>query len=521
MRITMRCQERKAEYDYLESVVAVRPSRELLAHGTAAGVLARLRIERGANAGRGDLLPLAREGAWRFERAGWFFAEARPHLSESARTLGIVEGAAAVRPVLMDRGGNTLIATRFVIVQVTSALTRSEARSRLEADGLERIRRIPFGENLFEARLPPGPPFLEAVAALQARDWYDFAEPSFLQIISGRQAPNDPELGRQWHHRNDGRGGGKRNADIKALQAWAQTRGERTRIAIIDNGMQVDHPDLAAGVVFGGQFRLHESGGCTFFCHPSGEPFPDHPHGTFCMGMAGARADNREGGCGSAPEAGLIPIACAEDQVGTQATLAESIAFAANPGPWKCGLSSELGADVIACSLGSETGEWQICSVLDMAIQTAAKLGRGGRGTPILWAVSNLNVPIKRDQVCSHPDVIAVGRSSRRDVRVSGAFGDKLEFLAPGFRVLSTTSGGGYDVDDGTSFACPLAAGVAALALSVNCDLTRDEVLAVLRESCEKIGRRDIYVKGHNPYYGYGRIDAAEAVRKALARRGP
>lgn len=518
MRINLTCGDRPITYDYLDEIVAIQLSREMLAEEATEGSRARLRANRVRNEARGDLLPLSRTGAWQFEKAGWIFVEARPPLADAAITRHKLEGMAAVRPVLVDSGGNTLIGTELVYVRVDPDLTTDEALSRLRADGLERPRPLGFCANLFEATLPPGRPFLDTVAELQDKDWYMFAEPSFLQIITGRQSPNDPEFGRQWHHHNEGTGGGKRGADISSLAAWATTSGDGIRIAIIDNGMQVDHPDLSTGIIFGGHFTCDAKGQPTFICYRPGQEFPDRAHGTLCMGMAGARKNNHEGGCGSAPAADLIPIACATDQVGTQETLAKAIAFAANPATQACDIPRERGAHIIACSLGPQTGEWQICSVLDCAIREAARIGRGGLGVPIFWAVQNKNVPIARDQVCSHDDVIAVGQSTYRDVRVEGAFGDKLEFLAPGFRVLSTTSGSGYDIDDGASYACPLAAGVAALVLSVRSGLTRHQILEVLRRCCDKIGEESTtYVEGRHPRYGYGRINAARAVQEALA----
>ncbi|HEV2733957.1 MAG TPA: S8 family serine peptidase, partial [Longimicrobiaceae bacterium] len=163
---------------------------------------------------------------------------------------------------------------------------------------------------------------------------------------------------------------------------------------------------------------------------------------------------------------------------------------------------------------------WPMCSVLACALEYAAANGRGKLGMPIFWAVSHADVEIDRDEVCSHRDVIAVGQSGPDDFQEECAFGPKLEFLAPGVRVFSTTSGGKYGTNSGTSFACPLAAGVAALVLSRNRHWTRDQVLARLRKSCDKIGGVVYDPNGHHVDYGYGRINAERAVKWPALGRG-
>jgi subtilisin family serine protease len=127
-------------------------------------------------------------------------------------------------------------------------------------------------------------------------------------------------------------------------------------------------------------------------------------------------------------------------------------------------------------------------SVLQLAIERAAREGRNGRGVPIFWAASNGRDDISGDEVCSHADVLAVSRSNREAAEGGAAYGQKLEFLAPGVNVVATDPGGILRVRTGCSFAAPLAAGVAALIISCKQDLTRDEIRARLKNSCDKIG---------------------------------
>jgi hypothetical protein len=94
--------------------------------------------------------------------------------------------------------------------------------------------------------------------------------------------------------------------------------------------------------------------------------------------------------------------------------------------------------------------------------------------------------------------------------------GEELDFLAPGGSVVSTASGGGTRTDTGTSFAAPLAAGVGALVLSINPDLTAEEMRRILRDTCDKIGGVNYNAAGHHDDYGFGRINAFRAVIQAM-----
>jgi subtilisin family serine protease len=278
------------------------------------------------------------------------------------------------------------------------------------------------------------------------------------------------------------------------------------RIAVIDTGMQIDHPSLKDGIIGGGYFASLDDGKHFRFCPQGMTGFPDDHHGTFCLGMAGARRDVY----GSAPESHLIAIAC--NPAGIIPTLARAIFYAADPRSEDAQASSDDGADIIACSLEPSAREmWEYSSILDEAITFAATQGRNGLGIPIFWAVNNNYRPIEEDIICSHEYVIAVGRSNCYDQADGSAFGTKLDFLAPGANVYSTRSNCRYGSGSGTSYAASLAAGVAALVLARHPEWTREEVLDRLRSSCDRVGGVK-YRSGRHADYGYGRINAAKAV---------
>jgi subtilisin family serine protease len=207
-------------------------------------------------------------------------------------------------------------------------------------------------------------------------------------------------------------------------------------------------------------------------------------------------------------------VACLGDQVGTQSTLARAIAYAARPSLENAALGTSAGADIIACSLGPNGAMWQIRQVLSDAIDFAATQGRGGKGCAIFWACTNGNFPIGSDEICSHADVIAVGRSRSDDQDDGSGFGPQLEFLAPGVQVRIPASGGGYQFTTGTSYAAPCAAGIAALAVAKHPEVTARQLRQLLRGTCDRTGNLP-YINGRNTRFGHGRVNAKRAVDEA------
>jgi len=275
-------------------------------------------------------------------------------------------------------------------------------------------------------------------------------------------------------------------------------------------------------------------------------------HGTACAGVACAAGI--DGAEGVAPAAKLIPIRLASGL----GSMAEADAFRH---------ATDNGADVISCSWGPQDGDWfdtndpvhnhfePLPASTRDALNYATTQGRGGKGCVVLFAAGNGRESVDNDGYASSPLVIAVAAcndSSRRSVYSdfgsavwccfpSSDFGH-LPFQQPaplttgiwttdrqgvrGYNSGAITQGdlaGNYTNSfGGTSSSCPGVAGVAALVISANPSLTATEVRDILKRSCIKIdpqnGQYD--VKGHSPFYGFGRLDAGVAVNLAKSKLG-
>jgi thermitase len=516
MEHRLRIGRRERTVEVLEDVVAFRPGGSATRAASLRGAQVGLRAPPVHPAD--PAMALRREEATALHAAGWAFTPRIEPLVTAARSGQAVQGLVA-REVVRTEKGRVLLVGEILTIGFAPDTRHDDAYRAMQADGLSPLRRLPVGDAVFEVRTVGTRSAMDAAVELQENGRYAFVEPVFGEVIAGRMRPADPDYAKQWHHRNDGTSGGKAGADAALEDAWKITRGKRkdddrpVRIGIVDNGIDVGHEDLRDAVHHGGHYKDDGAGTATFVPHPSAtDPFPTNDHGTMCAGMAVARS-NAVGGVGGAFEADFIPVACAADQVLTQATLARALVYAAVPSTEEAQRPDAEGADVISCSLGPNGPDWTLSSVLELAIERVVRDGRGGAGTLLFWAVSNGYDPISLDEVCSQASVIAVGRSTRLDVADATAYGPKLEFLAPGVEVYNTTLGGGYDFRTGTSFAAPLAAAIGALAIAVapagtSWTVIRDK----LRSSCDKIGPLPYDPSGRNDQYGYGRLNAGRAV---------
>lgn len=425
---------------------------------------------------------------------------------------------------LDDTPGGAVIPTGTITVQFKPDVDPNTRADILAEHGLEVVEDLDFLPHGYTVRLTDASTEnpLKIAAKLQERDDIEVAEPDLSFQISLKHVPVDALYRDQWHLRNRGDQTGLiAGADVKAEDAWEYTRGSRDIIVcVMDDGFDLGHPDFD---VAGKIVAPRDFGDNDFAPHPAGA---DDNHGTACAGVAIAE-ENGNGVVGLAPGCALMPVRTS-GWISDNA-IVDLFQHAINNG-----------ADVISCSWSAASWNFPLSVKMREIIRHAATQGRrNGKGCVILFAAGNEDRPLdgEKDGKISyqgfalHPDVIAVAASNSRDERSSYSnFGPELAICAPssgspGRRVVTTDRRGasGYAFGDytfdfgGTSSATPLAAGLAALMLSVNPDLTSAEVKQIMMDTADKIdpagGEYD--GNGHSPWYGHGRINAKKAVAAA------
>lgn len=341
----------------------------------------------------------------------------------------------------------------------------------------------------------------------------EFAQPNNFRIVIPTGTPNDQYIANQGHIK------------AKFPDAWDITTGCSTiKIAIIDNGVQLNHPDLVGNLLPG--FDATPSG-------TSGGPVAgEQSHGTNCAGFAAATGNNSIGVAGGAYTSKIVPIRAYYTNAGGDiiggggGTKDQYLVSAIN--------FAKSNADVISMSfvLGTAT-DITIDQAIDNALTTAATSGRGNKGCVLLAATGNKNVTSAPYLPVRNAKTLAIGASNANDQRwnANSSNGSNypsglVDVVAPGFDV-TTSVGSNYDNsiannDIRTSWATPMAAGLAALILSVDPNLTELQVRTRIVETADKVGGYTYSTGGNTKFptqtyhqeVGMGRINALRAVEK-------
>lgn len=324
----------------------------------------------------------------------------------------------------------------------------------------------------------------KALAELQADPAVAFAERDpLIQTAAPATGwrPNDPLLDSEWGL-----------ARIGVAEAWDVTRGDSSLIvAVLDTGIDTNHPDLQGQFVGGWDFVGKDS-----------VPQDDNGHGTHVSGLVAAAADNGRGISGVAPGARVMPIkVVTATGIGSHLQIAQGIEYAVHNG-----------ARILNLSLGgsepSETLRRAVAYAWDSGALVVAAAGNENSSAPVYPA--------------AWPNVIGVGATNVDDTRAPFSnFGGYVAISAPGVAILSTTMGGSYEAWPGTSMATPLVSGVAALLWSRYPNLTNAEVRALLLETTDHIGSAGYDGSGWNAEYGHGLVNAARAVGLTIATPTP
>lgn len=309
-----------------------------------------------------------------------------------------------------------------------------------------------------------------AVAVAHARSWWArLAEVASVEadgVVSADWIPPDPLWAKQWEQRQ-----------VRAQRAWDLERGDRrTIVAVVDTGVQLNHPDLAVRLVPGRDLVNHD-----------GRPADDNGHGTAVSGVIAATA-NSIGVTGMCNRCRIMPVkALAANGTGLWTVAAKSIVWAA-----------DHGADVINMSFGGPTGG----EVLQNAIRYARDKGAVVVGSAGNYGTTAPFYP------GAFPEVLSVAASTSYDLRYewSNSSTSWVEVAAPGCTwssALHSTFGGFC----GTSAAAPLVSGIAALVRSARPGMTRSQVESILKAATVQVPF---------PFTRFGRIDAYKAVYRAV-----
>jgi len=276
---------------------------------------------------------------------------------------------------------------------------------------------------------------------------------------------------------------------IDAEEVWADagtpSTGEGVTVAVIDTGIDKDHPDLASNIVGGYNFVVKKGRLDT------GAWDDDNGHGTHVSGTI-AGIDNDVGVIGVAPEASLYGIKVLNNRgMGYMSDVIDGILWAAEVNVGTAGSPDHI--DVISMSLSGPAS-----SSLAAAVKTAYDAGI------VIVAASGNDGYSSVSYPAAYPEVISVGATDSSDRVASWSnYDPDLDFVAPGVSVYSTYKNGGYATASGTSMACPHVSGTVALLLASG--VTPGNVYGALSSTADPLSSYDARD-------GNGLVDAEEAV---------
>ncbi len=396
----------------------------------------------------------------------------------SALAIFVLVGVVTTPAEAADRDRSTILVKFSIPSQITGILNAfGDRQSAQLSDGVVLVG------------LSGGTSPAAAVALYSRLFGVEYAEPNYIATTAALATPNDPSYASQW-------GLGK----ISAVSGWsrlfssypASTTG--ATIAIIDTGVQADHPDLSGRVLAGANCL---SGTCS-----NGNSADDNRHGTHVAGIAAARTNNGVGVAGVALTSPILPVKVLNSSgSGSYAAIAAGINWAVSHG-----------AQVINMSLSGTSSSTTLCTAVSNAVSSGvivvAAAGNNSSSSPVYPAACNGSIGV------------AATTSSDTAASSFSNFGYPNVFVsAPGDSIYSTFNGSSYGTLSGTSMAAPHVAGLAALLRTKTPGITVASVKNILATQSDKIGSSSLY--SSDPFsqgstwssaYGYGRINVDRAL---------
>lgn len=309
----------------------------------------------------------------------------------------------------------------------------------------------------------------KAIARLLARH-PNIAFAELDELVPPDAVVNDPGYAQQWHLPVMG-----------ADSAWQVTDGNGVVVAVLDTGVNANHQDLSGQVLSGWNTVSNNT-----------DSNDIHNHGTWVAGVIAAKANNLLGGASVAPGARILPVRITNDASGYAyfSDMAEGVRWAA-----------DNGARVANISYGGAAGSATVANAASYMM---------GKGGVVMISAGNDNTDYG---YTNHASLYVVGATTSGETRASySSFGNFVDIAAPGSGIYTTARNGGYNSVNGTSFASPNTAAVAALVMAANPSLLPTDVLAVLSNTAVDLGNA-----GWDPLYGHGRVDALAATQLAAS----
>lgn len=353
-----------------------------------------------------------------------------------------------------------------LLIKMTTGVSDSEIKRMCENHGAYVVKEIPRIKVKL-LRLPEHA-VASVKAALENNPNIEFVEYNF--IAESFITPNDPHYPNQWHLPR-----------IFAHDGWDICTGSTEPIiAIIDSGIDSDHPELAAKLVEGYNFISNNT-----------NTDDVQGHGTATASIAAAITNNGIGVAGVAWGNNIMPLlVLGTDGRGTYADMIEAVIFAA-----------DNGAKVINMSLGggdySYSMQLAVNHAWDSGAIIIASAGNGGD----IWP----NYPASLRYVMS-----VSATDSFDNIASFSSFGNRVDITAPGVGIYTATRDNNYVSWNGTSLSCPMVSGLAGLIWSIDPNLTNAQVTALIEQSADDLG--DI---GHDQYFGHGIINVYNTLVKA------
>lgn len=418
--------------------------------------------------------------------------------------------------------GSMLVLTDAFTVKLKSSATKQVLDSLVGKFQFEILGPAPYTENQYYISVGNSAiRSIDAANLFYETGVFEFSEPHFGYLNAMQSS--DPHWNKQWGLSNQGQDGGTPGVDIEVERAWEiPVVSTDIRVAVVDQGVELSHPDLKNNLVQGFSCGDDSYGGIIN---------TSYNHGTMCAGIIAATKDNGIGISGVAPFCKIIPInALARDLnsniVGLfSPMLAVSIRWAYKEGR----------ADVISNSWNGAPSQ-----DVENAVKEAVTNGRDGKGCVVVFSAGNDNSNVKVP-LNDKSNVIVAGAIDRCGFRAGlksstqscdpwignkpgSNYGEGLHVVAPGSNVYTTTVNKKYARFDGTSAACPYVAGVAALMLSVNPYMRYQEVYDIIKNTATKLSNYTFQKYSDKPNgswnneVGYGLVNAYEATQAACNR---